>query len=512
MDTSPQHKSSPSQPAAAAPSEKQDPLWLQDPWSKKPAKVSQARWEDLILQSPIPFQGTDGSPMTQTDRLQVSQARAGVILTTKQHASELCKAADKLDLALLLPTVDGSKPANIYQSVEGPYEITAEDPTSKTAYKRLALVLVAKGKVSYKLPAPKLKLQTAAIAELVLEFDSRLLPKAEFEKLKEHPLQSFRQQIMTLHPILENALTFYGLRTSRHPGAAKQDQQLQCMLKAPYSARTSLLETSGQTALLTRDFIEHTKEPGDTTVLPRFWDVTQQAFAEMRITTKGIQGAAGLVVTRRGLALRIWTKHIAEARRALLPSDSRLTDENRHVVPRLTFQTSGWPAGTDPSSVVKSMLEATGVATVPTRTFRAAGVRTWILTSETLPSITRFTVDADGATCEILLQQITSGNNAAKGQAKGKQKPRAAKSHPTSTTSWSPHATLAQAPQQDDERLGKLEARFDILEKRQCSFENRVESKFDHIADSLRQILAANHTRGRETSGETPPPKHPKQS
>ncbi|CAK9027622.1 unnamed protein product [Durusdinium trenchii] len=268
MDTSPQHKSSPSQPAAAAPSEKQDPLWLQDPWSKKPAKVSQARWEDLILQSPIPFQGTDGSPMTQTDRLQVSQARAGVILTTKQHASELCKAADKLDLALLLPTVDGSKPANIYQSVEGPYEITAEDPTSKTAYKRLALVLVAKGKVSYKLPAPKLKLQTAAIAELVLEFDSRLLPKAEFEKLKEHPLQSFRQQIMTLHPILENALTFYGLRTSRHPGAAKQDQQLQRMLKAPYSARTSLLETSGQTALLTRDFIEHTKEPLPNPVTP----------------------------------------------------------------------------------------------------------------------------------------------------------------------------------------------------------------------------------------------------
>lgn len=37
----------------------------------------------------------------------------------------------------------------------------------------------------------------------------------------------------------------------------------------------------------------------------------------MRIATQGIPGAAGLVATRRGLALRIWTKQIADARLAL---------------------------------------------------------------------------------------------------------------------------------------------------------------------------------------------------
>lgn len=304
MDTAePGAQSSPSQPAQAPKPPQSDILWTQDPWAKKTPKPSQARWEDLILQAPIPFHGTDGRPMSQTHRLQVSQARGGVILTTKQHITEILKAADRLDLALLIPTVDGSKPPNVFQTLEGPYEITVEDPTSKTAYKRLTLMLVAKGKLSYKLPEPKLKLTTAAIAEIVLEFDSRLMPKGDFERLKEHPIQSFKHQLISLHPDLENTATFYGFRTSRHPGAGKMDLQLQCMVKVPYAARTNILETSGQTGLLMRDFIEHAKEPGDTTVLPRFWDVTPQALADMRITTKGIQGAAGLVVTRRGIAL-----------------------------------------------------------------------------------------------------------------------------------------------------------------------------------------------------------------
>lgn len=64
----------------------------------------------------------------------------------------------------------------------------------------------------------------------------------------------------------------------------------------------------------------------------------------------------------------------------------------------------------------------------------------------------------------------------------------------------------------DDERLGKLEARFEQLEQRQASFEGRVEGKFDSIQDSLRQILAASHSRSREVTGETPPSKYPKQS
>lgn len=164
---------------------------------------------------------------------------------------------------------------------------------------------------------------------------------------------------------------------------------------------------------------------------------------------------------------------------------------------------------------MKSMLEATGTTTVPTRTFRAAGVHTWVLTAETVPKLTRFTVDANGETYEILLQQVLPSSYPTKGQGKGKQKSKAANTHNTeqAASTWQPPYSIpAPKPHADDEGIGKLEARFDKLEQRQTAFEGRVESKFDHISDSLRQILAASHTRGREVTGETPPSKFPKQS
>ena len=517
MDTtSPKRTAQPSAPSKGSSSkgpEATDFLWNNDPWLKKSGKATQARWEDLLLQDPLPFHGTDGRPMCQTHRLQVTAARAGVVLTTKQHVSELVKLADTLDFALLIPTIDGVKPPNLFQNFEGPYEVTLEDSTSKTVYKRLTLMLAVKGKLSYKLPEPKLKLHTAAIAEIVLEIDSRLTPKTEFEKAKDHPLQTFRQLISDLLPDIESATTFYGVRSSRHPGATKSDTQLQCTLKAPFSSRAAILEASGQTILLTRDFMDFGTGPEDTTILPRFWDVTSQDLADMRITTKGIPGAAGIVVTRRGLALRIWAKNIALARKALMPSDARLTDENRHVIPKLAFQASGWPAGADPASVVKSVLEATGVATVPTRTFRAAGVYSWVLTAETMPKITRFSVDAGGSTHEILLQHTPSTPQVSKGHGKGKTKAKKAIQHlDRHPDGWGAPLIISQTKhKQDDDRISTLEARFDQLEQRQSSFEGRVESKFDTISDSLRQLLAASHPRAREGCGESPPSKFPKQ-
>ena len=66
-------------------------------------------------------------------------------------------------------------------------------------------------------------------------------------------------------------------------------------------------------------------------------------------------------------------------------------------------------------------------------------------------------------------------------------------------------------PKSDDDRLGKLESKFEQLEQRQTPFEARLQ-KFDHISDSLRQLLAASHPRAREGVSETPPRKYPKQA
>lgn len=491
-----------------------DILMQHDPWLRKGPKPTQSKWEDLLLQAPIPFVGSDGQPLKQVHRLQVSQSRAGVVLATKTHVSEILRASGSLDLAIIIPTTDGSKPAGLFQDFTGPHEITVDDPLTGTAYKRFALLHVAVGKATYQLATPKLKMTTSAITELVIEADSRLMPKQDFEKLAEQPIATFKQHLHQYAPTVASTATYYGLRTNKHPGAQKGEQQIQCVAKVPQSARKELLELSGRTFMLTRDFIDHKQVPQATSVLPKFWAATIQDLADMRIATHGVEGAAGIIATRRGLALRVWAKQIAAARTALLPTDQRITDDNRHVIPRVTIQASGWPAGTEAPQLIKSTLDATGVAVVPTRTFRAAGVHVWILTAETVPKVTRFTLDVEGTVHEILLQHVTNTTTNTKGQPKGKGKGkptcmRADENQP----SWSvQQPPLPARNKQEEERLSRLETRFDQLEQRQAGFETRVESKFDHISDSLRQILAASHQRTREVTGETPPSELQKQS
>ena len=172
------------------------------------------------------------------------------------------------------------------------------------------------------------------------------------------------------------------------------------------------------------------------------------------------------------------------------------------------------PPGTELPQLIKSTLDATGIAMVPTRTFRAAGVHVWILTAESIPKVTRFTLDVEGTVHEILLQPVSPTAHTSKGLAKGKGKGKNQKTKAEEhQASWAPPAQLVPTrSKEDEERLTRLETRFDQLEQRQVGFENRVESKFDHISDSLRQILAASHQRSREPTGETPPPKLPKQA
>ena len=94
-----------------------------------------------------------------------------------------------------------------------------------------------------------------------------------------------------------------------------------------------------------------------------------------------------------------------------------------------------------------------------------------------------------------------------KGQEKGKEKkPSAA---PATWTSANPSVPVAKT---DDPRIEKLEQRFDKVEARQQTNENKVDSRFGDIQDSLRQLLAHATQRPREVSGETPPPKQHKAS
>ena len=78
---------------------------------------------------------------------------------------------------------------------------------------------------------------------------------------------------------------------------------------------------------------------------------------------------------------------------------------------------------------------------------------------------------------------------------------------------------IAVTPQQDRSRIDALETKFEQLgkqfnnmEQRQTHFESKFDGKFQEITDGLRQLLQASAQRTRDASGETPPPKQPRQN
>ena len=253
--------------------------------------------------------------------------------------------------------------------------------------------MVFAGKVRFQLPEATFKMTTPAVAEVVLEFDSRLTSKSDIDKIKDSPIVMFKQAVNEALPNPNAAITLYGYRTSHHPGATKQECQLQCVLKAPSVSRKSLLEVSG----------------------------------------------------------------------------------------------------------------------LSMRTYRAAGVHTWVVTAQELPKASRFTLEINRELVEILVQEVVPSQPArpsAKGKSKGKSKGNDVPAEPIAP--WPLKMPAQSQARPDDLRIDRLEERFEKLESRQAQFEGRVDSKFDTIQDSLRQLLANTNPRARDASGETAPGKHQK--
>ena len=490
-----------------------DPWLHNDPWSKRPPRPSQSKWEDLVIKEPVPFVDEHDKHLSQTHRLQLAPSRGGVVLATKSHLPEISKIQAAPHLCVLIPASDSPSLAHLANRMEGPYEVSLHDNTAKISYKRLVHMLVFAGKVRFQLPEATYKMTTPAVAEVVLEFDSRLTSKSDIDKIKESPIAMFKQAVNEAIPKLSAAITLYGYRIAHHPGATKQECQLQCVLKAPSISRKALLECSGASNLLVRDYLEKGKGSEDTTVLPRFWMVTAQELHKMRIVVQGAPGFAGIIVTRRGLAVRVWADQIKEARQALMSADNRLVPENLHVIPKVSLELSGWPAATDASNVVQSTLAALKLPVIPMRTYRAAGVHTWVVTAQELPNAFRFTLEINKELVEILVQEVSMNQPVrppAKGKSKGKSKSNDAQPEPNSA--WPLKMPVQAQGRSEEIRLDRLEERFEKLESRQAQFEGRVDSKFDTIQDSLRQLLANTNPRTRDASGGTPPGKHQKNS
>ncbi|CAK9104972.1 unnamed protein product [Durusdinium trenchii] len=157
------------------------------------------------------------------------------------------------------------------KKIQGPFEVVLHDPSLHADYKRLVLVLALHGKISFQLPKPTIALTTTEVVEIVAEVDSRVLSAHELEAVKAAPLEFIRGNIWQLHPDFKDSLSFYALRTGRHPAASKADIQWQCILKAPQAHRKALLKSSRMLPVMLRDFLDKSPAKKDHTVVPRFW-------------------------------------------------------------------------------------------------------------------------------------------------------------------------------------------------------------------------------------------------
>ena len=486
-----------------------DPLFVNDPWAKAQQKPQQTRWEDLQLVTSHPFRDNADKPITQLHRLQHTANRTGVILATKQHLPDISKITTPGPLGVILPGTDKNAFGEAAQHVKGPYELVLEDPAIKTSYKRLVMLFVVKGDIKYSLPTPTTKCEAANFVEMVAELDSRLVPQADFQKALTDPTATIKRLLSAIHRNLDENITLYGLRRSRS-GHQNQDSHIQIICRIPGATRSKLLEASGEHALLVRDFIDKANVKQDTSVLPKFIVPTAHNLHELRITTKGIPGAAGITLARRGLALRVWANQIAEARRAFLADDARLTKDNLHIVPHSTFESSGWPNTVEASSVIKAVAEATGQPPIPTRAYRVAGVFSWTLAFQTPPQKDRFTIEVGGTVHEILLVPTQQRHNPKATQHQQPSKGKKANQAPKDPQ-YQPATTFALGnpnAKADQQRLDRLEQKVGELEGRQDRFERRLDERFDGVESALRQLLQRSETpRSREQTGETPPPK-----
>ena len=489
----------------------QDPLFLNDPWARRLPRPQSTRWEDLRLPTEHPFVNAAGSKIDQTHRLQLQAKPQGLILATKQHLADISKTPGLEDLAVLLPAADKSTFGDAAMHLSGPHEVILEDPTLKTTYKRLVVMFVVRGTVNIKHSEPDCKCTAADYVEIVAELDSRILAASDFAQAKTEPMQTVRRLIIAIVPDISEQITLYGLRHYKPHANGKDTESLQVICPTMQKFRVQLLLGSGCHGVILRDFVDGPITKPDTTVLPKFWTPSVPDLHAMLISTADVPGAAGVAMTRRGLALRVWTAHIAAARKMLLHNDPRLTDQNRHVVPTVQFESSGWPSMIDVANVIEAVDAATSLPPVPTRAYRTAGVHCWTLSFASPPTKTKFTVEVAGSVHEILLVPATSRfNPKASNKSNNRQGRKAKTAKPHETPLQEPVQVVTKQTKEDQSRLDKLESKVSELESRQDKFERKFDQRLDGVDSALRQLLQRSEPVRPRDAGETPPPKFPR--
>ena len=201
---------------------------------------------------------------------------------------------------LLLPMIDPTDPLAKLPNLTGPFEVIVFDPAMNQEYKRQVHLLVITPDVQFALPTPSITLTLAAVCEIVLECDARLVTKDVFNAFYDNPLAKFRAQLKEVcsDPIWGHA-AIYGYRTVQERNKEKTDLVHQCLLKVQQKHRIPLLSASGHGDLVVRDFVAKGDQVQDLSIIPRFWPIDRSNKADLIKAASTIAGYRGIAVTKR---------------------------------------------------------------------------------------------------------------------------------------------------------------------------------------------------------------------
>ena len=478
---------------------KPDDPWLQpneDPWNQ--AKKS-CKWEDLKLPDDHHFKNPKGKQVAQLHRHQITANNSGIAFATKSCVVDIFAISPPKSTALLLPNTEKlSFPQMPSLSITGPYEIVVRDQGLNSIYKRQVLLVQTDKEVQFQLPKASYAATTTEFKELVIEIDERLIPKDLSSTILAKPLDTLKTKL------LEQIPGVFGFRIVKMQANKDSHRVFQAVCKIQADQRTTCLERSGAGDVFIRDFIPKGDTIDDLTIVPRFWQTDKISKDEALRMSSSIPGFAGLVHTRRGIAVRAWCNRVASIRQIILAHDDRINELNQSVIPRVIRDSTGWPSIIGPQEIVRATVHAVSLPPIPTRCYKAQGVTTWTLAFDSTPKIDKFMVQINDKTYEIILtipneKQSTVPKakfvKTAKGGGKGKK----------ASVDDAPSSIAEDANAQ---RITSLEAKFSAMERRQDSLECKINDGFCSVNDQLRQVLNAIQPRGANNqTGMTPPSK-----
>ena len=487
--------------AAKAPDPWSNPL--QDPWNQ--AKRA-CKWEDLKLPDDHHFQDSKGNRIPQIHRQQISAKTSGIAFATKSSVIDIFALSPPKETALLLPNSDKIAFPQLHSvSITGPFEIIVRDGSLNSVYKRQVLLLQVGQNIVFELPKATYNAITAEFRELVIEIDERLISKDLAAAIAAKPLETIKARLVEqIPPLASKSLGVFGFRLVKVQSSKDQHKVFQAICEIHADQRVYCLERSGAGDVFIRDHVAKGDMIEDLTIIPRFWEADRLSKDDALRAASSIPGFAGLVHTRRGIAVRAWCKQVISVRKILLAQDERISELNHGVIPRCIRDSTGWPSTVGPQEIVKASIHGTGLPPIPTRCYKSQGVTTWTLAFDSPPKVDKFMIQLNSRTFEIILT-VPNEKPAPPAKTKKGGFVKGQKSPPSKD-----HSNVVEEPKDDQnaQRISALEAKFSSMERRQDSLEGRINEGFHSVNDQLRQVLAAIQPRGATShTGMTPPSK-----